>query len=70
MVVNNIAIAETAGTVFSVMLVGTVITDFHKENKKMMPAYWANLEIIQSDGISSETKDIPTRISQVFTKKA
>lgn len=32
--VNNIAIAETAGTVFSVMLVGTIVIGFHKENKK------------------------------------
>lgn len=32
------------------MLVGTAVIDFHKENKKMIPAYWASLEIIQSDG--------------------
>lgn len=32
--VNNIAIAETVGTVFSVVLGGTVVIDCHKENKK------------------------------------
>lgn len=31
--VNDTAIAETVGIVFSVVLVGTVVIDFHKENK-------------------------------------
>ena len=32
-VVNNTAIAETIVTVFSVMVVGTVVINFHKKNE-------------------------------------